>query len=300
MINNEFLDELIENHLDSSKYNNKDVVVETASLFLLFKEDFVCKSAGETFYKLPYKEISISVFDADNENIHTNTFNGFVETVVEELVKQDSGIPEELQHIKECYDKFTQHILLAQVQKQFMLKIANSADIVAKEAQEIANVAQDIAKESQGIAREAQKNANEASTTSLKANEASEDAKKMYDGMIVNYITILGIFASIIITIFGGMQIISATTGLLQANIKLATLILVLSFLTLLIVLILAILLNWISNLKNSTHSNKPIFWTVGICTILIISAAIYIFYSSDTNNVTAHVLIKDKKEDKK
>ncbi|MFW6525332.1 hypothetical protein [Acinetobacter baumannii] len=270
----ELLKELILNHIDIAKYHDKAVVENTAALFLLLGEDYINNSTGETFYKLPYKDISVCIFDSNFKNIQTNNFNSFVETVVEQLYLQYKGAPERIEHIKECYDKFTHHILLVQVQKDFMLRSATNANNIAIEANKNAKIATDL----------------------------SNDAKKLYDGMMVNYITILGIFASIIITIFGGMQIISATTGLLQADIKLATLILVLSLLTLLIVLILSILLNWISNLKDSKRSNTPIFWAIGICSFLILISAVYIKnYSLDNdvkqqkdkkNNLSAKVLV--------
>lgn len=118
---------------------------------------------------------------------------------------------------------------------------------------------------------------------------------------MVNYITILGIFASIIITIFGGMQIISATTGLLQANLNLATLVLVLSFLTLLIVLILAILLNWISNLKEETRNNKFVYIALSFTVFCIAISGWYIHEqkNSDLPHTNTKVLIKDESKDK-
>lgn len=263
----DLLKELILNHMDRSKYHVKAVVDDTAALFLLLGDEYIINNTGETFYKLPYKDISICIFNSNFENIQTNNFNSFVETVVEQLLIQSSGgTPERIQHIKECYDKFTHHILLAQVQKDFMLRSATNANRLALEAQENAELASNL----------------------------SAEAKKLYDGMMVNYITILGIFASIIITIFGGMQIISATTNLLQTDIKLATLILVLSLLTLLIVLILSILLNWISNLKQSKNSNVAVFCTIGVCVVLMLGAAIYI--ALNTNDDSTKVKPKENK----
>lgn len=119
-----------------------------------------------------------------------------------------------------CFRKFRRHITLAVTQKYYIQKVADNAFNTANEAKSVAQ----------------------------EAGEQANKAKLTYEGMMVNYITILGIFASIIITIFGGMQIISATTGLLQADLNIATLILVLSFLTFLIILILWMLFTFISN----------------------------------------------------
>ncbi|HAV5536690.1 hypothetical protein ACLDYA_11600 [Acinetobacter baumannii] len=168
--------------------------------------------------------------------------------------------------VLECFRKFKNHISLASTQKYYIQKIAADALETAK-----------------------------------KAEEEAEKARDTYKDIMVNYITILGIFASIIITIFGGMQIISATTGLLQANLNLATLVLVLSFLTLLIVLILAILLNWISNLKEETRNNKFVYIALSFTVFCIAISGWYIHEqkNSDLPHTNTKVLIKDESKDK-
>ncbi|HDK9102363.1 TPA: hypothetical protein PVN69_001124 [Acinetobacter baumannii] len=168
--------------------------------------------------------------------------------------------------VLECFRKFKNHISLASTQKYYIQKIAADALETAK-----------------------------------KAEEEAEKARDTYKDIMVNYITILGIFASIIITIFGGMQIISATTGLLQANLNLATLVLVLSFLTLLIVLILAILLNWISNLKEETRNNMFVYIALSFTVFCIAISGWYIHEqkNSDLPHTNTKVLIKDESKDK-
>jgi len=168
--------------------------------------------------------------------------------------------------VLECFRKFKNHISLASTQKYYIQKIAADALETAK-----------------------------------KAEEEAEKARDTYKDIMVNYITILGIFASIIITIFGGMQIISATTGLLQANLNLATLVLVLSFLTLLIVLILAILLNWISNLKEETRNNRFVYIALSFTVFCIAISGWYIHEqkNSDLPHTNTKVLIKDESKDK-
>ena len=69
---------------------------------------------------------------------------------------------------------------------------------------------------------------------------------------------------------------------------------LVLSLLTLLIVLILSILLNWISNLKQSKNSNVAVFCTIGVCVVLMLGAAIYI--ALNTNDDSTKVKPKENK----
>lgn len=168
--------------------------------------------------------------------------------------------------VLECFRKFKNHISLASTQKYYIQKIAAKALDAAR-----------------------------------KAEEEAKKASDTYKDIMVNYITILGIFASIIITIFGGMQIISATTGLLQANLNIATLILVLSFMTSLIVLILAILLNWISNLKEETRNNKFVYIALGftVCCIALSSWYMFEHKKTDLPKTNTKVLIKDESKGK-
>ncbi|MEB4800562.1 hypothetical protein QR556_06215 [Acinetobacter soli] len=263
------LEDLIQLHLDNKLYNDEDVVKKTASLFIFFKESFISKTSGETFYKLPYKEISRLIFGRENVSTLSETFQSFSETVYEKMVELNNG--EDDAHIKECYEKFTHHISLAIIQKEFIQRAANAANITAAEAKHNSDT----------------------------AKEEAIKAKKTYDEMMVNYITILGIFASIIITIFGGMQVISATTGLLQSNISIATLLLVLSFLALLIILILSILLNWISNLKDSIRSYSFIYAALIVTSVTIIGSASYLYAHKKDGSIQkdAKVLLKEKKD---
>lgn len=224
---------------------------------------------------IPYDDITSFIYNFD-QDISLEDLNLMMEEL-EGRIQQNypANISTGKKHDKHhCFSKFRTHIYLAVTQK-------NHISHLAKEAKKVAQDADHVAKE---------------------AKKQAEKAKSTYDGMMVNYITILGIFASIIITIFGGMQIISATTGLLQANLSLATLILVLSFLTILIILILAILLNWISNLKESKNSNKFIYWALFFTLASMLSAGVYMFCYKNTNpaKLNSKVLIKDESKNAK
>jgi len=278
-MNEPSLEKLINNHLDINLYHNKDVVVATASLFHFFKDDFVSRPAGETFYKLPYKEISLLVFQHQNQATPSSAFQSFTETVYEELLKLCEGIEDP--HLKECYEKFTHHITLALIQKQFILHAAETANDIAGGARNIANIAKETASKAQFISEKAEK----------LAVEADEQAKST----ISNYISILGIFASIIITIFGGMQIISATSKLLQTNISLITLVFVLALLTLLIVIILGVLLSWISDIKNNNKDHSAISYAVIFLTSVLAISSLYLYSTEKLPKTTARVLEEDK-----
>ncbi|MCU4377624.1 hypothetical protein [Acinetobacter haemolyticus] len=228
---------------------------------------------------IPYDDITSFIYEFHQEiNLKD------LDSMMEELENKFSfNYPIEIntgrKHDKHlCFSKFRTHIFLAATQKNYITKVA-----------------QDLSKQANQVATEADK-------TATDAKDQAEKARKTYDDMMVNYITILGIFASIIITIFGGMQIISATTGLLQANISLATLILVLSFLTMLIILILAILLNWISNLKESKRSNFFVYGALILTLTSMVGAGTYMFKYKKENpaKLNSKVLMNDDNKDTK
>lgn len=218
----QLLIDLVNIHLNPDSYNDKDVVKKTASLFLFSVNDFINKSSGETFYKLPYKDISNILFQCEFDFL-SETFTSFTETVLSEMEKAEDYInSHEQEHIKECYAKFAQHISLVLVQKKFILEISKKADKAAEDAK-----------------------------------TAAEKAKKMQEDMMVNYITILGVFASIIITVFGGISLTNASVKLLESDFDLPLLVFVISLLMFGFLSILIVLITWISSLRSST------FWQI-------------------------------------
>lgn len=241
----------IKNHLNPNGFTKKEVVEGTAAMFSVLIDDYVKVAANETFYNLPYKDISILVFNNKCDEIKSDSFNGFITTVIEEINNTFNcyGLATELDHVIACYEKFTSHIELALIQKQFMLDSALEANSVASVARKQAEFAKKQAKK----------------------------AKDMSNSMVTNFVTILGVFATIIITVFGGMQIISATTKLLQSELNLATLILVLSFVTLLIVLILWMLFTFIFNLKSGEKNNTALIASITFLLLTIVLSSCYI-----------------------
>jgi ABC-type multidrug transport system fused ATPase/permease subunit len=169
-----------------------------------------------------------------------------------------------------CFRKFRRHISLAVTQKYYIQKVANNAFLAAKNAQEMANNAQEMANKAQNISgrinetvEKAERVANNAeklaSTTKQMANEASEqikESKKTSETMMINYVTILGIFATIIITVFGGINIVGSTVKLLEGNSKLGYLVFVISFLMICLLVLIRSLTSWINSL-NSFKEDK-------------------------------------------
>ncbi|MFV8192417.1 hypothetical protein [Acinetobacter soli] len=262
----EFLKRLITSPAHASTFSS------LASLFERVISDKQCLPNID----IPYDDITSFIYDF-NEEINLKDLDsmmGEVESIVS--INYPPEITSGKKHDKhQCFYKFRTHIFLAATQKNYIKKVTQELVV---EANSVATAANEIAQE---------------------AKDQAGIAKKTYDEMMVNYITILGIFASIIITIFGGMQVISATTGLLQANISIATLLLVLSFLTLLIILILAILLNWISNLKELKRSNFFVYiaLVVTITTMSLSAWYLAVHSKKELPQIKSNVLLKEKKD---
>ncbi|WP_347472706.1 hypothetical protein ABEF81_08550 [Acinetobacter thermotolerans] len=256
------LEELIKGHIDPKGFNDEEVVKKAASLFLFLSDGFIKRASHETFYLLPYKDIFIYLFANDFE-FKSETFSSFISTVFEEMQKQpefdESPYSE---YLEECYNKFTQHISLAQVQKHYIVEVTKRSKEAADEA-----------------------------------ISAAEHAKEMQKDMMVNYITILGIFASIIITIFGGMQIISATSKLLQTSIKLPTLVMVLTLLALLIVIILGVLLSWVNSIRHNEKDVPALSYAIIFLASVLALSGTYIYVSNGFDQGDSQVFLPEEKE---
>lgn len=174
------------------------------------------------------------------------------------------------EEIIKCFRKFRRHISLAVTQKYYIQKVANDAFIAAQQAEQVAGQAQEMANQAKNVlgrinetAEKAQRVAIKAetiaSTTKQMANDANEqikEAKKTSESMMMNYVTILGIFATIIITVFGGINIIGSAVKLLEGSGKLAYLIFVISFLMICLLVLIKSLTTWINSL-NSFKEDK-------------------------------------------
>lgn len=214
----------------------------------------------EVVYKIPYSDISRIMFSLELKKFNVKSFEQFNSLVSEDIEKQ-VGEPIEPENKNSskyliCFLKFSRHISLAWIQKEFILQSSQQAEAIANNARNTAANAQDI---------------------SIKANYLSDQAKKAYDDMLANYVSILGIFASIIITVFGGMQVFSASAKLLASDIGLASTILILSLVSLVIILLLAVLFDWITNIKENVRnynifyrSSGALFIIISICFIIV------------------------------
>lgn len=82
----------------------------------------------------------------------------------------------------------------------------------------MASTARNISNLAKEAADKANKSSEKAELLAIKAEDLANDADAQPKSTIANYISILGIFASIIFTLFGGVNLIGSTVKLLEVN----------------------------------------------------------------------------------
>lgn len=153
-------------------------------------------------FTMPYKDLTDLVFNHRGEFPTSDTLSSFRGLIVEKILTDEyctagSATEDQKQekknHFMSCYDKVINHLQLAQIQRDYIQNTTKEAEQLAKTAKETADTAKKSAKK----------------------------AKKTYDTMFANYVTILGVFTAIIVTIFGGLNVLGSVV--LSKNADFAT-----------------------------------------------------------------------------
>lgn len=193
--------------------------------------------------EIPYEDITKLIYDADVDFLGLDQkFQGF-EFVLKEVASKCDLI--EQRKIEKTYKKLKRHLRLAVAQKQYFQSITEQARASALSADE--------------QSKKAKETAENAEKEALNAQEVSKKAQAMSDGMITNFVTILGVFATIIITVFGGINIVGATVKLLEGNNKLVYLVFVVSFLMVCLLTLIRLLISWITSIRGVVENDKNI-----------------------------------------
>lgn len=121
-------------------------------------------------------------------------------------------------------------VIDAQEGAQRALNLSSKANVELDKVKKIANKAEETAKQAQNL-----------------ANEADIQAKST----IANYISILGIFASIIFTLFGGVNLIGSTVKLLEVNSRWPYLTFIIALLMICLLTLLNMMVKWINSMSN-------------------------------------------------
>lgn len=236
--------------LNHKEYNNvvEDVSHIICQLIYKHKDTLIKQNSdGTVNFNLPYDKIADEIYN-HKKTISFESLDIFVNTVYSYIdTKHDS-------QILTSYRKFTRHILLAVRQKNFIQE-------VTKEAKEIADYA---------------------SVTAKSAANLAEETEKEVKNSVVNYITILGIFATIIFALFGGVNLVSAINNLLATahRPRLTIIIFLMSTLVLTISTLLVLLMSWLNEVKGLGEAKwkskiylKIYFGIIVVCVSVIVCA---------------------------
>jgi hypothetical protein len=331
--------QLVESHLDPLRMTEglQDQILQSF-LFICEDRTFIDDSSGETFYSIPYQEITECIYAHDFEV--SDELNSVIEGLIEplkKLLKIDGLSSEELKlkenkeavHKLNAYKRFVSHIQLAVCQKKFIGKqvldvvlqvnqikqdnkkltkdlsdskrniselkteilglqndlkdgkqlLKDSRDIIlssvhdAKSANSEASSAKISVQEIKITLDEVQKETAQALESARKAQKDAEESK-------TQFVTILGIFASIIIALFGGMSLVKAAVELLTNEGSLPVFVFAVSILLLSFTLLIMLLTSWILALNTKNDRNYNLFkvgMIVSLLSVIGISSLVII-----------------------
>lgn len=259
------LEKLINYHLKpSDTLSNRRFITYSAAFFIKEVPAYIVTESGETFYDIPYDRITEIVFNQDCA-IEKSELDDLKGAITERIVQHlsEKGMSEDLRHklqniplkddetIEEicnkhmiaCYRKLVGHIGLAAIQKNFILDAAGQADRIAKQAEQ----------------------------TARKATEAATQSLRNTENSTTQFVTILGIFASIIVALFGGMSLVKTAVELLANEGSLPLFVFVVSVLMLSFSGLIVLLTTWITSLNKEKSENSYLLTKVILFCFLIV-----------------------------
>lgn len=215
-----------------------------------------------------YSEISKVIYDFKDESIDILRINL---EIIKEFVDEDGNL-----ELHSKIDKLVDHANLAEYQRALIENMGKETNFLIRNYQvQLTNTRKEFDEARNELSRtkeqfetvnkdlkEAQKQFVEENTKLEEAQkstlayyeEVSEQVQKLEKGtsnIYTQFVTILGIFSSIIFAAFGGFQILQHTFGNI-ANVRVGKLITFSSLIMIGIVVLLLILLNGISKLSNT------------------------------------------------
>lgn len=221
--------------------------------------------------EIPYEDITAFIYSYKGE-IFGEAVSERLDAFVG-LLKNNSDplLSHEISKVEKAYKKFSRHIKLAIAQRTFYLTHSRMASVLAEQAAAQSNVAKETATAAQTIAGD--------------ADSLAKKAQVLYDDMMVNYITILGIFASIIITVFGGINLANSTVKLLDSEFDLPMLVFVISILMVGFLSILIVLITWVSSLRKTSEYHSAVkWWILGGFSLLTLFSGLYLNHKIKIN----------------
>ncbi|UNT63120.1 hypothetical protein [Acinetobacter towneri] len=209
----------------------------------IFEEVIKVKKCLPNF-DIPYEEITEYIYDIPEE-IDLDDLDLMMEGLETQFCERFPNNKNGTKHKNHrCLGKFRKHIYLAAVQKNFFRKITRDAEAMAFTSRNISNIANEAADK-------ASKSSERAEILAQKAENLANKADAQAKSTIANYISILGIFASIIFTLFGGVNLIGSTVKLLEVNSRWPYLTFIISLLMICLLTLLNMLVKWINSMSN-------------------------------------------------
>lgn len=209
----------------------------------IFEEVIKVKKCLPNF-DIPYEEITEYIYEIPTE-INLNDLDLMMEGLETQFVDRFPNYKNGTKHKNHrCLSKFRTHIYLAAVQKNFIKRITQDAQEMATTARNISNLANEAAEK-------ANKSSERAELLAIKAEDLAYEADAQAKSTIANYISILGIFASIIFTLFGGVNLIGSTVKLLEVNSRWPYLTFIIALLMICLLTLLNMLVKWITSMNN-------------------------------------------------
>lgn len=184
-----------------------------------------------------------------------NAFSYYIKLAIEHNF--DKNLPNQHYNTKKkyvkrfmhIYHKLAEHIMLAQVQRDFILNATRQTQkLVDDTHQTVTSIKQ----------------------TAQEAKQVAEKAESTYQTMFANYIAVLGIFTAIIMTIFGGFKVVDVALQNAHSPAKMLFLVSVVMFCLFGLIYFLVNAIIWI---KEPPKSTPGLFmWTMvawaAICTL--------------------------------
>lgn len=211
---NPFVKAIIERYLKVQNTSSNKLDELADELVQLILQAFDKELRSSDVFNLPYKDIADSVF-SNEKQILTGSLTAFAQNMEKSInLSYDANDPNRHHKDRDKYvkrfmyihNKIVEHILLTQVQKDYIKTVAKQANETAEKAERLAT-----------------------------------SANNTYKSMFANYITILGIFTAIIVTIFGGLNV--AKTVIDYGNAPFSTIV----FLTALVLMCIVCLLYFLA-----------------------------------------------------
>lgn len=283
--NNQLVISIIEAYFKISETPSDKLDVLADGLVKLILQAFPNELKSSDAFNIPYKDISDVVFCSEC-NLLSDSMYGFRVHILGAIERSfDKDNPNKHHNTKKkyikrfmhIYDKIIEHTLLAQVQRNFIQSVINDANTAIQEAKKMAD---DV----QASINHIKKIADEARTTAKTAQDEANKANDTYKSMFANYVTILGIFTAIIVTIFGGLNVVSVVAK--QADTPLETVV----FLTALALMCVVSLLYFLANIiiKITQQGEDWLNWLFGIMIAVCVVAMIVSWCMTDNQQTPA------------